>query len=95
MRIDSKDFAILMQMYFTRPTTYEMGSSRDTKRRIYRLSRNELCSCDGPDRPPRRWALSLQGTAFVERIDAEQGQAWRDANWHTEWMGRRAMGVNA
>ena len=86
MKIDSVDFGILFTMYHWAPTMTELRTDRPE--RVYRLSRAGFCRCDRPgDHPgqPRCWALLPRGTRLVEKVDAEQGQAWRDRGWHTEW----------
>lgn len=86
MRIDSMDFGILLQMYQWAPTMIELDT--DTPKRVYRLSRAGLCRCDTPGMhpgQPRCWSLLPLGTSLVERIDAEQGQAWRKRGWAYEW----------
>ena len=86
--LDYHDIGILFEIYGYAPMfeelDYRFRSSRrhravnlpNVRKRLYRLSRHDLCACDSPDMhydtgEPRCWSLSPEGERVVEECDHE------------------------
>lgn len=83
MKIDGTDLGLLLDMYHWAPTMTELGDNN--KKRVYRLSRANLCMCDMPGMhpgEPRCWSLTPKGENLVELID--DTEIWQRRRWEYE-----------
>jgi hypothetical protein len=59
---------------------WEIRSNRqvDTRKRLYRLSRHGLCTCEMHPGEFRCWSLSPEGARVVEECDEDGRWHWQD-----------------
>ena len=92
MRLDGKDIVILVHLWEEGARRVELaGDPKETSRRLYRLSRANMCGSSRQDNliPGGRndpiWGINPEGERAIELAEADHAGAWREEGWSMEY----------